>query len=72
MVGHQDDPGAFGGRRLLRGVPERLVRPRPLARPRAPGDLPREIIENRNVAAAILGGAMILGVCVIIAAAMLG
>ena len=37
-----------------------------------PGDLHREIIENRNVAAAILGGAMILGVCVIIAAAMLG
>ena len=37
-----------------------------------PGDLHREIIENRNVAAAILGGAIILGVCVIIAAAMLG
>lgn len=37
-----------------------------------PGDLHREIIENRNVAAGILGGAIILGVCVIIAAAMLG
>ncbi len=37
-----------------------------------PGDLHREIIENRNVAAALLGGAIILGVCVIIAAAMLG
>lgn len=37
-----------------------------------PGDLHREIIENRNVAAAILGGAIILGVCIIIAAAMLG
>lgn len=37
-----------------------------------PGDLHREIIENRNVAAAVLGGAIILGVCIIIAAAMLG
>jgi uncharacterized membrane protein YjfL (UPF0719 family) len=37
-----------------------------------PGDLHREIIDNRNVAAAILGGAVILGVCLIIAAAMLG
>lgn len=37
-----------------------------------PGDLHKEIIENRNVAAAIIGGAVILGVCIIIAAAMLG
>lgn len=37
-----------------------------------PGDLHREIIENRNVAAAVLGGSIILGVCIIIAAAMLG
>lgn len=37
-----------------------------------PGDLHREIIENRNVAAAVLGGAIILGVCIIIAASMLG
>jgi uncharacterized membrane protein YjfL (UPF0719 family) len=37
-----------------------------------PGDLHREIIENRNVAAAILCGTMILGVCIIVAAAMLG
>ena len=37
-----------------------------------PGDLHREITENRNVAAAIIGGAVILGVCTIIAAAMLG
>lgn len=37
-----------------------------------PGDLHKEIVENRNVAAAIIGGAVILGVCVIIAAAMMG
>lgn len=37
-----------------------------------PGDLHREIIENKNVAAALIGGAVILGVCIIVAAAMLG
>ncbi len=37
-----------------------------------PGDLHKEIVENRNVAAAIIGGSVILGVCIIIAAAMLG
>lgn len=37
-----------------------------------PGDLTREIVEHRNVAAAIVAGAVILGVCIIIAAAMLG
>lgn len=37
-----------------------------------PGNLHREIIENKNVAAAIVGGAVILGVCIIIAAAMMG
>lgn len=37
-----------------------------------PGELHREIIENKNVAAAIVGGAVILGVCIIIAAAMMG
>ncbi len=37
-----------------------------------PGDLHKEIIENKNVAAALVGGAVILGVCIIIAAAMLG
>jgi uncharacterized membrane protein YjfL (UPF0719 family) len=37
-----------------------------------PGDLSREILENRNVAAAIVAAAVILGVCLIIAAAMLG
>lgn len=37
-----------------------------------PGELHREIVENKNVAAALIGGAVILGVCIIIAAAMLG
>ena len=37
-----------------------------------PGDLNKEIVENKNVAAAIVAGAVILGVCIIIAAAMLG
>lgn len=37
-----------------------------------PGDLHQEIIEKKNVAAAIIGAAVILGVCIIIAASMLG
>ena len=37
-----------------------------------PGDLHNEIIQNKNVAAAIVAGSVILGVCIIIAAAMLG
>ena len=37
-----------------------------------PGDLAREIVENKNVAAAILSAAVILGVCLIVAAAMMG
>jgi uncharacterized membrane protein YjfL (UPF0719 family) len=37
-----------------------------------PGDLNKEILEHRNVAAAIVAAAVILGVCIIIAAAMLG
>lgn len=37
-----------------------------------PGDLHREIVENKNVAAALVGGAVILGVCIIVAAAMIG
>ncbi len=37
-----------------------------------PGHLGREIVEHRNVAAAIVAGAVILGVSIIIAAAMLG
>jgi len=36
------------------------------------GDLNKEIVENKNVAAAIIAGAVILGVCVIVAAAMIG
>ena len=37
-----------------------------------PGDLHKEIVENQNVAAAIVAAAVILGVCIIIAASMLG
>ncbi len=37
-----------------------------------PGDLHREIIENRNVAAAIIGAAIIVGVCIVVAAAIVG
>jgi cytochrome b subunit of formate dehydrogenase len=35
-----------------------------------PGDLHKEIVENKNVAAAIVAGAVIVGVCIIVAAAM--
>jgi len=37
-----------------------------------PGDLHKEIIEHKNVAAAIVAAAVILGVSIIIAASMLG
>ena len=37
-----------------------------------PGDLSKEILENKNVAAAIIAAAVIIGVCIIIAAAMIG
>jgi len=37
-----------------------------------PGCLSKEIFENRNTAAAILGGALMLGICIIIAAAVAG
>ena len=37
-----------------------------------PGNLHKEIIEQKNIAAALIGGAVIIGVCVIVAAAMLG
>jgi putative membrane protein len=37
-----------------------------------PGDLTKEILENKNAAAAIVAAAVILGVCIITAAAMLG
>jgi hypothetical protein len=36
-----------------------------------PGDLNKEILENKNIAAAIVAAAVILGVCMIIAVAML-
>ena len=35
-----------------------------------PGNLHKEIVEHKNVAAALVGAAVILGVCIIIAAAM--
>jgi len=37
-----------------------------------PGDLHEEIIKNRNTAAALIGAAIILGVCLIVAAAIVG
>jgi putative membrane protein len=37
-----------------------------------PGHLGREILEHQNVAAAIIGAAVILGVCIIVAAAIMG
>ena len=37
-----------------------------------PGHLEKEIIENRNVAAAIIAAAVIIGVSIIIAASMMG
>lgn len=37
-----------------------------------PGDLHNEIVEKKNVAAAIVAAAVILGICIIIAAAMIG
>jgi hypothetical protein len=35
-----------------------------------PGNLAKEILENKNIAAAIVSAAVILGVCIIVAAAM--
>ena len=37
-----------------------------------PGKLHEEIIKNRNVAAALIGAAVINGVCIVIAAAIVG
>jgi putative membrane protein len=37
-----------------------------------PGDLTKEILEHKNIAAAIIAAAVIIGVCLIVAAAMLG
>jgi len=37
-----------------------------------PGDLQKEIIEQKNIAAAIVAAAVIIGISIIIAASMLG
>lgn len=37
-----------------------------------PGDLHEEIVKNRNIAAALIGAAIIIGVCLIVAAAIVG
>jgi putative membrane protein len=37
-----------------------------------PGDLHEEIVKNRNTAAAMIGAAIIVGVCVIVAASIMG
>jgi len=37
-----------------------------------PGNLEEEICRKQNIAAAILGAAIILGTCLVVAAAMLG
>ena len=37
-----------------------------------PGQLHKEIVENKNVAAALIGAAVIIGVCIIVAASIVG
>lgn len=37
-----------------------------------PGNLHKEIVENKNVAAALIGAAVIIGVCIVVAAAIIG
>lgn len=37
-----------------------------------PGDLHKEIVEKQNVAAAIIAGAVVIGICIIVAAAIVG
>jgi len=37
-----------------------------------PGKLHEEIIQNKNIAAALVGGSVIIGVCIIVAAAIVG
>lgn len=37
-----------------------------------PGDLHKEIVENKNIAAAIVGGAVVIGVSIVVAAAIMG
>src|SRR5688500_18299540 len=37
-----------------------------------PGDLHKELVEKQSLAAAVIAGAVVLGICIIIAAAMIG
>jgi putative membrane protein len=37
-----------------------------------PGNLHEEIVKNRNLAAAVIGAAVIIGVCIVVAAAIMG
>jgi uncharacterized membrane protein YjfL (UPF0719 family) len=37
-----------------------------------PGDLHKEIVEKQNVAAAVIAGAVVVGICIIVAAAIVG
>jgi putative membrane protein len=37
-----------------------------------PGNLHEEIVKNRNLAAAVVGAAVIVGVCIVVAAAIMG
>jgi uncharacterized membrane protein YjfL (UPF0719 family) len=37
-----------------------------------PGDLHKEIVEKQNLAAGLIAAAVVLGICIIIAAAMIG
>ena len=37
-----------------------------------PGNLHEEILKNRNLAAAMVGAAIIIGVCIVVAAAIMG
>ena len=37
-----------------------------------PGKLHEEIVQHRNLAAAVIGAAVIIGVCIVVAAAIMG
>lgn len=37
-----------------------------------PGNLHEEIVKNKNLAAAVIGAAVIIGVCIVVAAAIVG
>ena len=37
-----------------------------------PGDLQKEIFENKNIAAAIFAGAFVIGICIVVASAVGG